>query len=347
MADIREIRQFIGFKKQAALQTALVAADGWSLRQTNRTIGQARYVTENDKDDLGKGTPFATQVFKTSKSFDYPWEARLTSQNAAMLGVFGIGLQTKAAAGSGFKYTCKPSVLLTASPDMPSTTVVQTIRQGGSDVFDVAGIGVCCNEFGFTLLSSPGRDNATMRSSWVGCGKTASPSTITVPTVTTEHSLSAGAATTITINSVNYLSNARFFQFSFNYGNNIRLDQGYYPGSGSQDGFQIRGRMWRGDPVATAEIVALFENGSTELDAFLAQTEGTGQIVVDGAVIGAGPEVHRLDLLMHRIVFEDAEVNEQDGLVSVRVPIALLEHSSNGVLTYEVTTTQDNIGTSA
>ena len=91
MADIREIKTFIGYKKQTGLQTALVAADGWSLRQTNRTPGQPEFQTEDDKDDLGKGTPFATQVFKTSAGAGFPWEARLTSENAAMLAVFGIG----------------------------------------------------------------------------------------------------------------------------------------------------------------------------------------------------------------------------------------------------------------
>ncbi len=349
MADIRELKMFVGFKKQSALQTALVAADGWSLRQTNRAVGQPSFVTENDKDDLGKGTPFPTQVFKASASAEFPWEARLTSQNAAMLGVFGIGRDSKTAtaATGGFVYVCKPSVLLTASPDMPSTTIVQAIRQGGSDVFDLGLIGMCCEELTISLNSGPGRDNATMRSQWIGCGKFASPSTITIPTVTTESGLGAGNATALTINGTNYLSNARFFSAEFSYKNNIRLDAGYYPGSGSQSGFNLRGRMWRGDPVATLRCTALFENGSTELDDFLAQTEGTGTITIEGATIASGPEKHTLSIALHRMVAQEPNINDQDGLVAITVDYALLEHSSNGVLTYTATTTQDNIGTSA
>lgn len=345
MADIRELKTAISFHKQTSLQTALVAADCWSLRQTNRTPAQPQFSTENDKDDIGKGTPFATQVFKNTASSTFPWEARLTSENAAMLGVFGIGLNAKTAADTGFKYSCKPSVLLTASPDMPAATVVSAIRQGGSDVFDYGLAGVCCEEFGITLRSGPGRDNATMRSQWVGCGKYANPSTVTIPAVTTEHSLGAGSATAITLNGTNYLSNARFFEVEFTYKNNIRLDAGYYPGSGSQNGFQLRGRMWRGDPQATLRFSALFENGSTELDDFLAQTEGTARLTLQGAAMGSA--YHLLDIQFHRIVYENWEVNDQDGLVAVSVDVACLEHSSNGVLTYDAQCLKDEIGTAA
>lgn len=348
MADIRELKGCISFHKQTALQTALVAADCWSLAQTNRATGQPSFVTENNKDDLGKGTPFATQVYKSSASTEYPWEGRLTSEAASMLGVFGIGLETKAAAGDGFSYTCKPSVLLTASPDMPAATIVQAVRQGGSDVFDFGLIGMCCEEFTISLQSGPGRDNATFRSSWAGCGKFANPSTITIPAAYTEHSLNSGGATAITVNGVNYLSNARFFNAEFTYKNNIRLDAGYYPGSGSQSGFNLRGRMWRGDPQASLQVTALFENGSTELDDFLAQTEGTAVITIPGAAIsGAGSHTHQLSLTLHRTVPENVVINDQDGLVAVTVTIAVLEHASNGVLTYVTKCLQDEIGTAA
>lgn len=341
MADIRELKMAISFHKQTALQTALVAADTWSLRQTNRAVGQPQFATENDKDDLGKGTPFPTQVFKSSASTVFPWEARLTSENAAMLGVFGIGLNAKTVAGGGFKYSCKPSVLLTASPDMPAATIVQAIRQGGSDVFDFGLIGMCCEEFTLSLLSSPGRDNATMRSQWVGCGKYTSPSTITIPAVTTEHSLNSGSATALTINGVNYITTKFFSSLELNYKNNMRLEKGYYPGSGTQNGFNLRGRMWRGDPQVKLTITALFENGSTELDDFLAQTEGTGRITIPGATD------HSLDITIHRTVTENINIIDEDGLVAVRADIACLEHSSNGVLTWDAYCTKDEIGTAA
>jgi hypothetical protein len=348
VADIRELRSFISFHKQTALQTALVAADGWSLRQTNRTIGQPEFTTLPDKDDIGKGTPFSTQLYPVALSSSFPWEARLTSQNAAMLGVFGIGLNAKTAADTGFKYSCKPSVLLTASPNMPAATVVQAIRQGGSDVFDLGLVGMCLEEFTQTFNSGPGPDSASMRSQWVGCGKFVNPSTITIPTITTEHALNGGSATTVTFNGVNYLTNTRFFSFEWSYKNNIRLDAGYYLGSGQQNGFQLRGRMWRGDPVVTAKLTALFEDGSTELTDFLAQTEGTARVTLQGALLtGSVTHYNLLDIQWHRIVFKNFRLTDQDGLVSVEVDIECLEHSSNGVLTYDVQTLRDEIGTAA
>ena len=48
MPDIRELAMAIGFKKQSALQTALVAADCWRLHQNNRSIGQPNPITESD-----------------------------------------------------------------------------------------------------------------------------------------------------------------------------------------------------------------------------------------------------------------------------------------------------------
>lgn len=347
MADIRELRTFISYKKQSAIGTACVAADGWSLRQTNQTMGGAKPVTESDREDIGRGTPFPTQVFKISRSYEFPWEARASSENLAMLGVFGVGLNAKTTAGDGFKYSCKPSVLLTASPDMPLATVAQAIRQGGSDVFDEAGVGVACSTFGFTLDSTPGRDNFVMRSQWVGTGKIVSPSTISIPSIYAEHSLSAGGASAVTFLGTNYISTKNMVRIEFDYDNRLRLDKGYFPGSGFQDGFQIRGRMWRGDPQIRCRMTVLFENGSPELDAFLAQTEGTARITVGGAVIGAGPTTHLFDLQLHRVTYSNHDKTNEDGLVAATVDVECLEHSSNGVLTWDAICEQDNIGTAA
>jgi hypothetical protein len=99
--------------------------------------------------------------------------------------------------------------------------------------------------------------------------------------------------------------------------------------------------MWRGDPAVTLRCTALFENGSTELDDFLAQTEGTCVITVPGATD------HKLDLTLHRTVPQTPNINDQDGLVAITMEYAVLEHSSNGVLTWDAYCTKDEIGTAA
>lgn len=344
MPDIRELAFAIGKKKQSALQTALVAADCLRLNQNNRSVGQPNPITESNREDIGHGSPYATELFKSHLDSACPWEYYLTSENAAMLGVFGIGLTTKAAAGTGFKYTCESSSSFDV--DMPSTTIVQAMRQGATDIFDFALIGMCCEEFGVSVNSGPGRQNAQMRSSWIGSGKYASPSTITLPAFTTEHSLNAGSMVTCEIHSVDYLTNAHFVSAEFNWKNNIRADYGYYPGSGSQSGFQLRNRMRRADPTCTLSMVVEAVDGSTELGDTLALTEGTAELVIQGDLISTGV-YHKLSILLHRVVFRAVQIADNDGIPVFQIDCEPLEHSVNGLLTYEVTTATDDIGTAA
>jgi hypothetical protein len=344
MPDIRELAMAIGYKKQAALQTALVAADCWRLHQNNRSIGQPNPVTESDKDDVGRGTPFATSLFKSHLDPGIPWEYFLTSENAAMLGVFGIGLTTKADAGDGYKYTCEASASFDV--DMPATTIVQAMRQGASDIFDFGLIGCCLEEFSISLNSGPGRQNAQMRSSWIGCGKYASPSTIELPAMEAEHSLNAGGLTTCTVLGTNYLSNKGFVSAEFMWKNNIRADYGYFPGSGTQDGFQLRNRMRRGDPMCSLRLVVEAVDGGGELAAATALTEGTASIVVPGALISTGV-YHKLEISIERGVFRAVQLADNDGIPVYQIDVELLEHSANGLMTYEVTTATDDIGTAA
>jgi hypothetical protein len=345
-AIIQELASAIGFHKQDDIQTALVAADCWHLSQTSTAIGQSIGVTESNADDIGKGHEFGTQLFKSHRDANWQWDARLSSQNAAMLAVFGMGTFSKAAAGDGFKYTCLP-LDESVTYELPSTTVVQAIRQGASDIFDTALVGMVCSQFNIRLQEGPGRDNATMSSQWVGSGLVVNPSTITIPATTTENLLNAGGATSITINSVNYLTNKRFKSLDFAYNNNPALDSGFYPGSGSQDGFNIRGRLRRGKRQIGLSFVVECEDDSNELDNALAQTEGTAVITVDGDTIGAGPTKHQLKITLHRIVFRPVVFGESGGYVTVAVECEVLKHSSNGVVTVEVTTTQDGIGAAA
>jgi hypothetical protein len=346
-ANIQELRSAIGFKKQSALQTALVAADTWSLRQTSRNVGQANLIKEDDAQDLGKGDSWATQLFPSHQDATWAWEAYLTSENAAMVAAFGLGKVTKATAGDGFKYTCKPMDPIVDGIEMPSTTVVQTIRQGGTDVLDVALVGMICEEFGFSFKYGPGRANATMRSQWVGSGMYVSPSTITMPSLETEHRMNSTSATACTIRTVNYITQKSFISLDMTYKNNTRLDSAFYPGSGSQNEYALRGRMRRGDPTCTLNFVAEFADGSTELTDMLAGTEGTAQFTIPGAVIGLGPTTHKLDITFHRVVFKGAVIGDTEGLVSVAVECQVMKHNSNGVLTVEVTNEQDDIFTTA
>lgn len=332
---IQEIASAIGFNKQSALQTSLADASMWRLSQTSTEVGQSIGVTESNADDIGKGDEYSTQLFKSHRDAQWPWNSRLSSQNAAMLAVFGLGSFVKSAAGTGFKYTCTP---MTAY-DMLSTTVAQRVAD---DQFDL--VGMVCSQFGISLRSGPGRDNATMTSQWVGSGKVNTSGTVTIPAATTENLLNAGGTTSLTIVGADYLANKRFNSLDFSYNNNPAADNGIYPGSGVQDGFNIRGRLRRGKRQVGLNFQVELESDSDELSKSLAQTEGTAIITVDGDTIGAGPSKHQLKITLHRLIFRPVSFGEANGYQVANVECEVLKHTSNGVVTIEVTTTQDTIG---
>ncbi len=348
MPNIQEVITALGFKKQSALQTPLVAADMCVLNQTNRELMAPQMEYESDKDDMGKGTPFATQLFPLTARTGGPFNSRLTSEVAAVMGVFGIGLTTKAAAGDGFKYTCSVGTTFAAlEADMPVTTFMQACRQGASDVFDFALIGMACEEFSIQLKSGVGRDTAVINSNWIGCGKYASPSTITAPAAYSEHSLNIGGATALTVLGQNYVSTLRFLEGEFRWKNNIMVDKNYVPGGGTQDDFNIMGRMRRGVPEASFRMQVEVVDGSTEWAAFLAQTTGTVVLTIDGATIGAGPTKHQLKITLQQVQFKTHTWTESDGIIVADIECDVQLHSSNGILSYEAITELDDIGTAA
>ena len=344
-ANIRETRFCIGFHKQAALQTALAAADCWSLMKTNPQLFTVNLLAENNGAWIGKDDEFPTANYLTNWDVSGPLEGFLTSEKAALLAAFGLGKAVKSVAGSGFLYTCTPLPPVTDEIEMPAVTIVEAIRQGASDVFDRALVGMCLEEFGFQINSGPGLQSARLTSQWVGCGKTVSPSTISVPAVTTEHLLPAYSAA-LTVIGTNYVSAKTIQSAEFRWKNNLRLDTGFFPGSGSNGGAQIRGRMEHGDRQCTFNVVARFANGSTELDNFLAQTEGTAVLSLTGAEISTGVN-HSLVLTLHRLVIRSAVVGDADGIVTVATEFLPMTHAVDGLVKIEVTCAKDEILTAA
>ena len=304
-------------------------------------------VNEDDAKFLGKGHEFATQQFKSHLTCERNWNGILTSEAFAILTVFAMSKFSKAAAGTGFKYTSLMSDPVADGIDMFTNMFVDTIRQGATDVHDMALIGLVCDEFTVTLNSGPGLENATFTSRWVGCGKYVSPSTVVVPVVTAEHFLNAGGASSITIIANDYLATNKFNTLSFGVRNNLRRERMYYPGSGTLDGYQIGGRMQHGDREAFLNWTVDFVDGSDELTKMLALTTGTGVVTVGGAVIGAGPSTHEAKATFQQIGIKSAVIGNSSGIVTVACDASVQKHSANGVVTFDATCEKDEIGTAA
>jgi hypothetical protein len=340
VALLQELRFAIGFKKQSDLTTALVAGDMLSLRQTNRDLMQSVPINESDKDDLGKGV-YSTTLFKSNLDGRGPWNGRLTSEAAAILASFGIGANSKAVSGGGFKYTCDAPVFATAGLDLPVTTALVQVRTGGAAISDKALIGMACEDFGFQFSLGPGRDNAQFTSNWIGTGKYAKPSAIVMPDIYDEHSLNAGGITELTLVGFDYLANKRFADVQFSWKNNIRERSAFFPGSGSQNGFQLRGRMRRGSPEIRLSATVECDSGSSEEDALLALTEGTGTITCAGATDNS------LKLSFPRLRVKASPIGDSDGIAAYKIDYEILEHPTDGVLSIEATCLQDDILVSA
>lgn len=349
VALIQEVRFAIGFKKQTDLTTPLIAADMVSLRQTNTELIQASPINEDDATDLGKGV-YVTNTYASHWTAGGPWNGRQTAEALTIITAFAIGVLTSKAATTGvggFLYTFDEPILATSGLDLPVTTMAVQIRTGGSAITDKAIVGVACEEFGINFRTGPGRDNATFTSTWLGTGKNVKPSTITIPAAYDENSLNAGGITSLTFIGFNYLTNKRFVNFDFKWKNNIRDQSSYFPGSGTQSTFQLRGRIRRAAPTITLTAQVECDSGSSEEDLLLAQTEGTGVLHVTGAQVGAGPEFYGWKITFHRLSVKATPIADADGIASYQMEYFVMEHASNGVLTIEAITSLDDILTAA
>jgi hypothetical protein len=334
----QQLRLAMSYKKQVDLVTPLTAADMWSLRGTAIDL-HAQPVNEDDATDLGKGV-YPTTTFPSFIDAGGSWNGRLTSEAACMLTCFGIGATTKTSvATGGFKYTCVAPDLTTSGLDMPVATGVETI----GTVTDKLLVGLACEEFGFQFKTGPGRDSATFTSAWLGTGQYVKPSGITLPTIYAEHSMNAGTITTLTLIGFNYLTNKNFVSAEWGWKNNIRDQSSYYPGSGALSGFQLRGRMRRGVPTITLKCVVECASGSSEEDALLAQTEGTGVITTTGATFAGGGGTHQFKVTFQRLRVKASPIGDSDGIASYSLEYSILQHPTNGVLTTEMICEQDTI----
>jgi hypothetical protein len=348
VALLQEVRFAIGFKHQADLVTPQAATDMWSLRHTNTDLIQSRPINEDDSADLGKGV-YVTQTFPSHIEAGGPFNGRISSESMTQIAAFGMGKVVKVAttATGGFLYTMHEPTFATDGIDLPVCTAAIQIRTGGSAITDKAIVGLCCTEWGFSLKQGPGRDNATFNSTWVGTGQYVKPSTITMPALTTEHSMNAGNVTALTLLGFDYLSNKRFVNVDFKWQNNLRDTSSYFPSSGAQSGYQLRGRMRRGAPTITLTAQVECDSGSSEEDALLAQTVGTGVITMLGSQIASGPESHQFKITFYALTAKATPISDADGIAAYQIEYFIQQDPTNGVMKVECICTHDSILTSS
>ncbi len=188
-------------------------------------------------------------------------------------------------------------------------------------------VGCAIEGWTLTVGSGPGRANSKLTVDFVGSGKHVEPSAIVLPAATAEKLLPS-ASLVATINGTDYVTNKNFSSLEATWKNNLRLDAGFFPGSGFQTpgdaaSGAVRGRLEVGDRELGLKFVARFDKDSTELTKMLALTEGTAVITLSYDADNA------LTLTYQRVVFSVADLGETDGLVTVEVTCTPLWHTAN------------------
>lgn len=341
-ANVRETKIAFGFVPQDNLATMNAVPDLWSLTKTNAALSIVNPVTETDAGDIGKGDEFPNTVFPSHIDTSVALEKYVSSEFMAWLFCFSTGKATKVAAGTGWKYTAVPSDPTVSCINLPAFTWAEQIRPTPDSVVDRALVGMVVNDFGISMESGPGRNNCRVSANFVGSGRVTTPSGITPwPAVTTEHFLNAASAQ-ITINGVDYILAQSFISLEFRWNNNVRLDTGLYPGSGTQGDYAVRGRMEYGNRECTLTFVARACKGTNEFTNLINRTEGPANIKLKGALIDA-TFYHSIEIDMPRTVISAVVNGETDGLLTVECTVTVLKPPTGPYLSMIATTTKDGL----
>jgi hypothetical protein len=337
MARIDELIIAVGKTAQPDLATANVQGDLMRVTKQNADFASVELVTETDEGEIGKGSEWASAVYKSHWNVSASIEKLLSSEFLGWAFAYAMGNCVVAPDGAGFKHTLTPlNPFDCTGNELPAFTFVEGVRQDQAcEVLDRALVGCMINDLSLSIAAGPGRQNARLRVGIIGTGK---QGTVVLPAVKTpEHALLASSAT-ITLNGVDYVTTKNLVSMEFTLNNNIAADEGFYIGSGVQDGAAIRGRMEIGKRELGFNVVARFENGSTELTKLRDLTEGGLALTLTGDTI-ADAVKHKFALSAPRVVFSSATLGTSGSTVTVQVSVKFLEDVNGDVISAEVTNT--------
>ncbi|MCC6394227.1 MAG: hypothetical protein IT167_26765 [Bryobacterales bacterium] len=329
---LQEVLICFGKQKQTDIATAQAAAAMWRFSKLNAQLANPKLATENDAEEYGKGHEFPTATYKTAWDVGGTLEKYLSAEIAAWAMAFGLGKVVKSGTAPNFTYTCTP--LFPANGDaaeLPYFSYVEQIRPGAGVVLDRQAVGCAIESWQIAIGSGPGRANSKITVECAGSGKVIDSATgIAMPAATVEKLLPS-ASLTLSINGVDYVTSKNIVSLETGWKNNLRMDAGFYPGSGFQvagDGSSgaIRGRIEFGNRQGNLKFVARFDNASTEYAKLKSQATGT-------AVISLAFDANNsLQITWQKLAFSVVEIGETDQILTVSVECTPLYDSVNGVV---------------
>jgi hypothetical protein len=321
-----------GRKSQATFGELQTAAEMWSFTKLNGDLVSRPMGIEDDAAEYGKGNEFPENVYATA------WDTRgslnryLGSQLAAWLFSFGLG--NVVLTGSGpYTYVCTP-LITTSTLQPPQFNYCQQLP--GTDA-DFLASDCVIDSFQVAFNSGPGRQNSQFSAAFIGSGKLTQPSAITIPALTSDTLLPAGLMA-ISVLGVNYVSNKNILAFSMGWNNNLRTNEGYFPGSGFQSSGNaasgaIRGRLEVGPRVLTMSLTVRRDSSSAQFAAMEALTQGAVTVTLSADANDS------LTISAPQVILRDVQEGNTNGIASVTCTLdALYSVGGSNILTVTAVT---------
>lgn len=334
--NVRELLVGFGKGKQTDISTANLVGATWRLNKLNTAPLNPQYITEDDAAEAGKGHEFATQTFKSHVLVGpHSIEKYISSEWVAWCAAFGLGNVVKTGT-TNLVYTCTPTVPATSGIELPYFSYIEQTRPGGSAIFDNMYVGCRLKSFMASIQSGPGRSASKMTAEFVGSGLITTPSAITLPARTAEKEL-PGASLALTILGTNYVTLKSIVSLDWGWDNAPREETGFFPGSGTQAGYAVKGRIENGDRIPMLKFVTRVRVGAPEFTTLQDLTTGT-------AVITQTFDANNsYTATFQQMGFRVVELGETNGLMTLSVEASPQFHASNGVLTVVANTNIDGI----
>ncbi|HEX3340609.1 MAG TPA: phage tail tube protein [Pseudolabrys sp.] len=343
-ANIQETQIAFGYAPQTDVATANPLTVMWSLTKVNPALSVVNPVNETNALDIGKMNEFPSQVFPSYQDASVALEKYVSSEFLAWLFCFTTGKATKTGtAGAGLTYAAVPNDPSVDCINLPCFTWDELIRAEPNSVVDRALIGCVVGEWTLTMSSGPGRANCRVACTLPGSGRVQTPGLTPLPTLTLEHFLNAAGAS-ININGIDYVMSQSFMSLEMRWNNNVRLDTGLYPGSGTQNGYAVRGRMEYGIREMTLSFVARAQKGSQEYNNLISGVEGPATFGVQGPLI-SGTAYHSFSISLPRTRMLSVVNGDDNNIVTVQCGVTALQPTDGvtPIITMSATTTQDGI----
>ncbi len=315
----------LGSAKQADILTK--SATFIKVPKLNMDVPFLNYMTETDKDWIGKGDEFISPagVYKTNVDSTGRLQRYGSAEFVCWAWAYALG---NVALASGL-YTIKP-ILPTVGLELPYWTLAAQIPDVGGNAIDEAHIGCAIESVETNFSYGPDLKTVECNVDYVGSGIHLTPSAVTFPTTLVEKYMRSSSMS-IMVNGTDYVAGVpgakTILKGSMGWKNNLILPLRYTPGSGlDADGFAIGNRILIGNRVPTFNFTAFLTKDSTEYTKLASQLTGTAVVTL------TFDATHFVTWTYESVSFERREVTQEEGFVAVSMTVAPKSDPTNGVL---------------